>query len=466
MDQPTRAIADYAASVRFETLERGAVDAARRHLIDSVGCALGAVGAPPVVIARRIAATASGTFGASVLGLAERTTAEQAAFANTCALRYLDFNDTGIGGHPSDMIPAALAVAEALRVSGKAVIAAIHASYEVVAALRLCGFAPRAWNIDQAQNVIGAAVGAGVIMGLDRERMANAVSLAITPNIPLRATRAGRLSDWKGCATAHGAMMGVLAARWANAGLTGPPEPFNGIGGLCQLLGVGPLRIERIGEPRDGLGALQSTGLKPFPAQYNAQGPLSAMLELRREFHPGEVAQIKVGLHWGGWYESGGGQGDREEKWNPSTRESADHSLPYVLAVALIDGEVTPASFGDARRSDPALHALMQRITVHEDPELTREHAGEVPGFPSTVEVVLASGATFARRTRWPKGHPRNPLGDDELQAKFRRLAGGTLSAKQTDRMLQTLLSFDRLADIEVLAAQFRSICCEEAGRG
>jgi 2-methylcitrate dehydratase len=108
----------------------------------------------------------------------------------------------------------------------------------------------------------------------------------------------------------------------------------------------------------------------------------------------------------------------------------------------------------------------MQRITVHEDPDLTREHAGEVHGFPSTVEVVLDSGATFMRRTRWPKGHPRNPLGDDELEAKFRRLAGGTLSAKQTDRMLQTLLSFDRLADVEVLAAQFRSICCEEAGRG
>lgn len=466
MDQPTQAIADYAAGMRFEALARGAIDAAKRHLIDSVGCALGAVGARPVAIARRIASTASSTFGASVLGLPERTTAEQAAFANACALRYLDFNDTGIGGHPSDMIPAALAVAEPLRSSGRDLIAAVHASYEVVAALRLGGFRPRDWNVDQPQNVIGAAVGAGVIMGLDREQMGNAVSLAITPNIPLRATRAGRLSDWKGCAAAHSAMMGVLAARWAHGGLTGPPEPFDGIGGLCHLFGIGPLRIERIGEPRDGLGALQSTGLKPFPAQYNLQGPLSAMLELRRDFRLDEVAQVNVGLHWGGWYESGGGQGDREEKWNPSTRESADHSLPYVLAVALMDGDVVPGSFSDARRADPALRALMQRVSVHEDPELTREHAGELPNWPSTVEVVLKNGARLARRTRWPKGHPRNPLSDAELEAKFRRLAGGVVSPPQADRLLQTLWSLDRLADIGLLAEQFRAIRCAEVDRG
>lgn len=466
MDQPTQAIAEYAAGVRAEMLDPSAVGAATRHLIDSVGCALGALDAPPVAIARRIASTASSSFGASVFGLRSRTTAEQAAFANACALRYLDFNDTGIGGHPSDMIPAVLAVAEPLRASGRMVIAAIHAAYEVFAALRRNGFAPRDWNVDQAQNVIGAAVGAGVILGLDSERMANAVSLAVTPNVPLRATRAGRLSDWKGCATAHGAMMGVLAARWAHAGLTGPSEPFNGIGGLCQLVGIEPLRIERIGEARSGLGALQSTGLKFFPAQYNAQGPVSALLELRPDCRPDDIDRIDVGLHWGGWYESGGGQGDREEKWNPSTRESADHSLPYVLAVALLDGEVTPASFGDERRDDPALRALMQRITVREDPALTREHAGEIPNWPSSVDVMLKGGQRLERRVRWPKGHPRNPLSDVELEAKFRRLAQGALPPVDVQRLLDTLWSLDGLDDIGALTGQFGSARCADGGPG
>jgi len=463
VDQPTQAIAEYAAGVHAGSPDAATVDAATRHLIDSMGCALGAVDAPPVAIARRIASTASSAFGASVIGLPERTTTEQAAFANTCAVRYLDFNDTGIGGHPSDMICAVLAVGEATQASGRKVIAAVHAAYETFAALRRAGFTPRGWGMDQPQNVIGAAVGAGVVLGLDSERMANAVSLAVTPNIPLRATRAGRLSDWKGCATAQGSMMGVLAARWAHAGLTGPPEPFNGIGGLCRLVGIEPLRIEGIGEPRDGLGALRSTGLKFFPAQYNAQGPISAILELRSKFRPDEVERIDVGLHWGGWYESGGGQGDREEKWNPSTRESADHSLPYALAVALLDGEVTPASFGDERRDDPALRALMQRISVSEQPELTREHAGELPNWPSTLEVMLKSGRRIARRVRWPKGHPRNPLSDDELEAKFRRLADRAVSSAQAQRLLDTLRSLAGLADIGELTEQFRTIVCADA---
>jgi len=466
MDQPTQAIAEYAAGVRAAMLDPSTVAAATRHLIDSVGCALGAVDAPPVAIARRIASTASSGFGASVIGLQDRTTTEQAAFANTCALRYLDFNDTGIGGHPSDMIPAVLAVAEPRQASGRMVVAAIHAAYEVFAALRRGGFAPRGWNVDQAQNVVGAAAGAGFILGLDCARMANAVSLAITPNIPLRATRAGRLSEWKGCATAHGAMMGVLAARWAHAGLTGPPEPFNGIGGLCQLVGIEPLRMERIGEQRGGLGALQSTGLKLFPAQYNAQGPLASILELRSGLRLDDVDRIDVGLHWGGWYESGGGQGDREEKWNPSTRESADHSLPYALAVALLDGEVTPASFGDDRRNDPALRALMQRITVREDPALTREHAGEVPNWPSSVEVVLRTGQRLARRIRWPKGHPRNPLSDGELEAKFHRLAQRALPPAGAQRLLDTLWRLDELDDIGALTGQFRAIRCADTHPG
>lgn len=464
MDRPTRRIAEYAAALQFEAIPPAAVYAARRHLVDTVGCALGALAAPPVVIARKIAATASGSFGASVIGLAQPTTAEQAAFANTCAVRYLDFNDTGIGGHPSDMIPAVLAAAEACRATGRQVVTGIHAAYEVVAALRRGGFRPRTWNVDQAQNVIGAAVGAGVILELDGEQMAHAVSLAITPNIPLRATRAGRLADWKGCATAHSSMMGVLAARWAQAGLRGPPEPFHGIGGLCELFGIEPVEVPHLGEPRDGLSATDATCLKVYPAEYSAQGPLAAILELRGRFALDEVARIEVGLHRGGWEEIGGGQGDGAEKWNPGTRESADHSLPYLLAVALVDGAVTPASFGEARRRDPALRALMQRVTAREDTEMTREHAGELPNWPSIVEVVLHDGRRLSHRIRQPKGHPRNPLSDAEIEAKFRQLADGVLPWPAAQRLLQTLWTIDGLADLGALAELFRAVPGTDTG--
>lgn len=458
MDQPTRALAEYACGVRFESLEPGAVAAVVRHLADSIGCALGALDARPAVIARRLAATASSTFGASVLGLPQLTTAEQAAFANGCAIRYLDFNDTGIGGHPSDMIPAVLAVAEAQHTSGPEVIAAIHAAYEAVAALRRGGFTPRTWNIDQAQTVIGAAVGAGVVLRLDREQMANAVSLAITPNVPLRATRAGRLSDWKGCAAAQGGMMGVLAARWAAAGLTGPPEPFLGTGGLCEMLRIEPIRLEAVGEPRTGLSAVQATGLKRYPAEYSAQGPIASVLDLRPAVRLDAVERVNVALHWGGWHEIGGGQGDLAEKLCPSTRESADHSLHYLVAVALADGQVTADSFDEARLQDPALRRLMQRVSVTEDPHLTREHAGELPNWPSTVEVVLGDGTRLRRRARWPKGHPRNPLSDAELQAKFIGLAVRLLPEAQGRQLLEACWSVESVADIGELGALFRKI--------
>lgn len=184
MDKPTRAMAEYATSLDFESLPRRSIDSTVRHLVDSIACALGALDSRPAQVARRIAATASSTFAASVLGLPERTTPEYAAFANTSMVRHLDYNDTGIGGHPSDMIPAVLALAEPLHASGKNVIRAIFAEYEIVASLRRSGFSLRRQHVDQIQSVLGSVVGAGMILGLDLEQMANAISLAMTPNIP------------------------------------------------------------------------------------------------------------------------------------------------------------------------------------------------------------------------------------------------------------------------------------------
>jgi 2-methylcitrate dehydratase len=458
MDAPTRAMTEYAVSLKYGSIAPSSIKATILHLIDSVACALGALHSRPAMVSRRIANTAFSTFGASVIGLPHRTTPEYAAFANTVMVRYLDFNDTGIGGHPSDMIPAVLALAEPIHASGKEVIRAIHAEYEIVAALRRAGFTPRKQHVDQVQAVLGAAAGSGIILGLDLPQMANAISLAITANIPLRVTRTGKISDWKGCATAHCAMMAVLAARWAKEGLTAPPDPFEGIAGLYELLRVGPFNMEGVGLPRNGLGAIESTGLKFYPAEYSAQGPLGAVLELRKQFRLEEVEQVNISLPWGGWHEIGGGQGDREEKWNPTTRESADHSLPYLVAVALSDAEITPESFSDERIRDPALRPLMQKITVREDPELTREHAGELPRWPSVVEVVLRNGKRVTQPSCLPKGHPLNPLSDAELETKFWSMSDRALSRTQGKKLLNTLWSLESLQDINELTDQFRTI--------
>ena len=364
MDTPTRAIAEYSTRLTYESLPARSIEATARHLVDSVACALGALDSRPARVARTIAGAASSTRGASVFGLAHTTTPEYAAFANTVMIRYLDYNDTGNGGHPSDMIAAVLAVAEPLHASGKDVITAIHAAYETYAAVRrggLFGNVLRNKHVDQVYATIGGVVGAGVILGLDVPRMANAIALAITPNIPLRVTRTGIISDWKGCATAHAVMNAVFAARLAEQGLTGPARPFEGLAGFYQMLDIPPLDLAEIGQASNGLTAIESTGLKYFPVDYNAQGPLASTLALREQVSVDEIEQVIVSLHWGGWHAIGGGAGDHDEKWNPLTREVADHSMAYAIAVALADGELTVDSFADGRIGDPALRPLMQR---------------------------------------------------------------------------------------------------------
>jgi 2-methylcitrate dehydratase len=357
------------------------------------------------------------------------------------------------------MIPAVLAVAEPRRVGGQEVIRAIFAEYEVVAALRRGGFhALRKRHVDQVQSVLGSAVGAGMILGLDVDQMANALSLAITPNIPLRVVRTGVLSDWKGCATAQGAMMGVFAARLAHEGLTGPPEPFAGIAGFYDLLRMDPLNLDSVGLPRNGLSAIEATGFKYYPTEYSSQGPLGMLLDLRQRIDVKQIKQVNIALHWGGWHEIGGGQGDREEKWNPTTRETADHSLPYLAAIALFDGEISLESFTEERFTDPVIRSFMQKIDVVEDPELTQLHAGELPRWPSSVEIILNNGEKIQQVSQCPKGHPLHPMSDDELEAKFLVMSEPVMPGHQARRLLDTLWSLEALDDINRLTEQFRYI--------
>jgi len=452
-------MAAYAASLKFESLAPCSIQATIRHVIVSVACALGALDSRPAKVARAIAGTATSSLGAPAFGLPQRTTPEYAAFANTVMIRFLDYNDTGNGGHPSDMIAAVLALAEPLRASGKDVIKAINAAYETYAAVRrggLHGNLLRKKHVDQVYALLGGVVGAGVILGLDVPRMANAIALAITPNIPLRVTRTGVISDWKGCATAHCSMMAVFSARLAEQGLTGPARPFEGLAGLYEMLEIEPLDLEGIGRPRNGLSAVESTGIKCYPADYNAQGPLALVLALRDQVNLEHIDRVTVSVHWGGWHAIGGGAGDRDEKWNPTTRESADHSMAYVVAAALVDGALTPDSFAEDRIADPVLRALMQKIVVREDPELTREHAGEMPRWPSRVEIVLKDGRTLDRQSGPPKGHPMNSLSDAELEAKYWSLSDRALPRATGKKMRETLRSIETLKDISELTVKFK----------
>src|SRR5260221_5298559 len=220
---------------------------AKRRLVDSLACAIGAIGSPPARIARALAADVSSARPATVIGAKQGTSPELAAFANTAMVRYLDYNDMYFapisgGGQPSDLISGALAVGESLGRSGAEVIRAIVVGYEVLG--RLAGtvrLRERGW--DQGVPVGGAAaMEAGVLLGLDKEQLGHPGSPAVIPNPTTRATRVGELSMWKGCATADAVRNGIFAAQLAGQGMSGPPEPLDGFDGIKQRV-TGPFDL-------------------------------------------------------------------------------------------------------------------------------------------------------------------------------------------------------------------------------
>src|SRR5437867_8740708 len=279
-----------------------------------------------------------------------------------------------------------------------------------------------------------AAAFAGCLLGLSAARVADAIAIAVTASVATRQTRAGELAMWKGCATATAAKAGLFAAQLAREGMTGPTAAFEGRHGLGEQV-TGPFEIGALG----GGGrpfAIERTNFKFFAAEYHAQAPLAMALTLRGKVRVEEIDAIDVQIYAMAYSEIG----SEPAKWDPRTRETADHSLPYMLAVALRDGHITPASFEPQRYLDASLRPLMNRIRVAESPEFTRRFP---QGLGSQIDVVTRSGQRFTTRADYPKGHARNPMTDNDIETKFRDLSLDVLGAEQVNVALQALWHLD-----------------------
>jgi 2-methylcitrate dehydratase len=306
-----------------------------------------------------------------VIGMPFKVPADQAAFCNATMARCLDFNDTfngnRTGGHPSDMLPGILAACERSGLSGRSVVNGVFVAYEVFGALA-DEVALREFAVDQGAFLSVAVVcGIAATHGYTREQAANAVSLALTTTMPLRCSRSGELSEWKGCATAHSVANAVTVTRLAERGMQGPPHPFRGVDGFLQRIPV-PLTLDRLGLLNDGKNIMERTAIKFLPVEWGAQALVENFLELAKRIRPDQIQAIEIAGYEFLVKEIGGGRNDAKEKWDPQTRETADHSLPYLLAVTLMDGDISLASFAVDRVRDPKLRPLMQKITVTLDP--------------------------------------------------------------------------------------------------
>ena len=451
MDRTTEMLSAYTCGLTYEELGPDVVHQVKRTVIDTMGCAIGGFDSLPAEIARGMAADVQSGVSSRLLGSPITTIPDLAAFANGVAVRYLDCNDSYFspgGGHPSDMIPAVLAMADPMESDGPTVITAIALAYEVFCRLSDEVVASDLGWDQGIFSVVGAVCGAARVMGLSREQTGNAISLAVSPHLPLGVTRTGELSMWKGCAAASASRSAVFAAQLASRGMTGPAEPFEGRRGLWEQAAGHEVEVPGfpLGDARgdDDPFRITRTIFKAYPSQIHTQAPIGLALQLREKVAADGIHSINIET-----YKVAASTASSEpEKWDPKTRETADHSIPWLVSSALLHGPVNPGSFTDERIADPGLRDIMSRMTLVEAPDFTARYPAE---YNCRITIEGKDGQTHSAHTSWPKGHGRNPMSDSEVEDKFRNFAGVALTPGQCDDALSTLWDLDKQPTIKPL---------------
>jgi 2-methylcitrate dehydratase len=435
-------LAEYACGLRYEDLSAAAVHEARRRFIDSIATAVGALGSAAAQIVRRCALRFHSEPPAGLFG-GGQSSVLWATFHNGLLIRYLDYNDTYLSlepAHPSDNLAAVLAVGDMVKAPGQELITAAVLAYEIQC--RLCDAASlRKHGVDHVTyGALSACAAACKLLNLDSTRILHALGIAGVCNVALRQTRSGELSMWKGCAFANAARNGVFAALLAAEGLTGPAPLFEGELGFMKLVTREPFVLAPLGGGAQPF-MINQTYIKFWPAEYHSQSAIDAALQMRDQI--GDVQRIaRLDIHT--FNAAVDIIGKDPEKWRPKTRETADHSLPYCTAVALIDGDVTEQQFDDAHLADPKVLDLVSKIKVHRDPELNARYPR---GIPNRLTVTLADGRQIVREVEFPRGHALNPMTDAEVEKKFRRMVQPRSGKDRADRILAACWKLESLKE-------------------
>jgi 2-methylcitrate dehydratase len=446
-------LAAYAASLTYNDLDDETIETVRTHLADALGCGVAALDEKPVAIARKVA-LANGGDGAraSVLGSRRRTSPELATFANGAAIRYYDLNDVYAGkeiGHPSDNVSACLAQAQAEQAHGRDLIVAIVLAYEIDCRLMdAASLSLRGWD-HPIYSLPAAALGAGKLMNLSAAQLTQAVNLALNAHLALNQTRVQTISNWKGLADAEAARNGVFSAALAREGLTGPAPIFEGDAGFFKQVS-GPFTIDT--GTFGGKGRrfrINDCAVKFYPAQALTQTAIAAGIDVAKQV--GDLSRIKsmeIRTSHEGYFSAG----MDPEKWTPETSETADHSLPYVTARAMFDGDISHASYSDQALHDPRIRAFMQKIKVVEDPELSKLYPKY---YATSVTATRDDGQTFSKRVDDIPGFATHPMQRADFEKKFRKNVRSRIGERRTEEALGTLWTLEQQSDISRIFTPF-----------
>lgn len=436
-------IAAFVEQASFERLAAPVREQLKIRVLDSLGCAIGALsGGPPQSIREYVEELDRGGKCTLIGGVHVRP--DSAAFYNSALVRYLDFNDSylakGETCHPSDNLSAILAAGEYAGASGRDLLTSLAVAYQVQC--RLSDEAPvRARGFDHTvQGAYAASAGIGKILGLNAQQLANAIAISATALNALRVTRTGLLSNWKGLAYPHMAADCLRNALLARHGVTGPLEVIEGEKGLIDAI-TGLFHIDWAAESLD---RVTHTVLKKYNAEIHSQTTIEAALALRAEHHIAaeDIEHVDVTVFDVAYNIIGGGE--EGDKSTVRTKEQADHSLPYLVAVALLDGQVMPAQYAEERILRSDVQSLMVKVRVRESPEYSQRFPKEMP---TRVAIYMRDGRMIEREMRhWP-GSLAQPMVWDAVCGKFERLTAPFTSQGQRGQIRDAVA---RLEDISV----------------
>ncbi len=449
-------LAAWAAGLEFDALSPEAIRSAKLFLFDSLGCALGGSQQHDVQIALEHFKEMGGRSACTVFVDGFRTNPVDAAFLNALMIRAMDYNDIywkADPSHPSDIIPAPLALCELKGLTGKDLILGIVIAYEME--MRLAEFAEpgiREYGWHHATiTSIAAPIAAGRMLSLKPEQIQQAIGISAAPSMCLGAVTAGKLTNMKNTVDPLAARSGVQAALLAQRGFTGPEHVIDGKEGLTHCFGkfAGKFNLNLL---TDGLPKCSGChykiidcGMKSFPIEALSHAPLTAMLKCVAEsgIKAADVTEIRVEVI----ARAADILGD-PAKYRPTSKETADHSLPYSLAVGLVDGMVTPLQFRQERIDDPSLRPVMDKIKVVPN----KEFEALFPKFqPSRVTITLDGGRSFSKRVDVPKGDPRDPMTEEEIAVKFNALGRDVVGEERCAALRRMIMSMEEQRDVDAL---------------
>jgi 2-methylcitrate dehydratase len=449
-------MANFVASVRYEHLSADAVYQVKRFLWDSLGCAYGGLDTRDAAILRELMRDLGGPGESSVIGTGERAPALQTSLVNALLIRALDYNDIYWNQdpcHPSDIIPAALSVGEARGRNGRDLILGIALAYEFE--MRFCqaglpGIRERKWHHASLTAFVSPLV-AGKMLGLNAEQLTHAVGISASHSMTLGCVTAGKLTMMKNTVDPMATQSGVQAALLAEKGYHGPVHVVDGKEGLFQCLGPD----WDVSKLTDGLWEswqIMQCGMKAFPTEALTHAPISGVLELvlQNDLTPEGIDRIEIDT-----LSRAADILSDLSKYNPTTRETADHSLPYCLAAAVVFRKVTPDVFEEKCLFDVTLRSVLPKIKVRAEPSFEKL-------FPKTqpcqVTITTKEGRSFQKRLDWPKGDPRSPMTDAELDSKVKSLTEGKLSDKAHSKLRRAVFE---LQDCRNVAELMKATTCD-----